>query len=39
MNNWDPTTGKISNRSFTGSRDIIWSENDEEEEWQDDDWD
>lgn len=39
MNNWDPTTGKISNRSFPGSRGIIWSENDDDEEWQDDDWD
>lgn len=37
MNNWDPTTGKISNKSFTGSRDIIWSENDGDEEW--DEWD
>jgi hypothetical protein len=37
MNNWDPTTGKISNRSFPGSRDIIWSENDGDEEWDEDD--
>ena len=37
MNNWDPTTGKISNRYFPGSRDIIWSENDGDEEW--DEWD
>ena len=39
MNNWDPKTGKISNRYFTGSTGIIWSENDDDEEWQDDDWD
>jgi hypothetical protein len=37
MNNWDPTTGKISNRSLPGSTGIIWSENDGDEEWDEDD--
>jgi hypothetical protein len=37
MNNWNPETGQISNRSFPGSRGIIWSENDGDEEWEDDD--
>jgi hypothetical protein len=37
MNNWNPETGQISNRSFPGSRGIIWSEDDGDEEWEDDD--
>ena len=38
MNEWDPTTGKISNKSFPGSRHIYWSEDDDnwDEEWDDD---
>ncbi len=34
MNNWDPSTGKISNRNFSGSQYIEWSEDDD---YQDDD--
>ena len=38
MNEWDPTTGKISNKSFPGSRHMYWSEDDGnwDEEWDDD---
>jgi hypothetical protein len=40
MNNWDPETGKISNKEFPGSRRIIWSEHDDDDDdWDDDDWD
>lgn len=43
MNQWDPKTGKISNRSFPGSRYIQWTEdhNDDDyyEENYDDDYD
>lgn len=37
MNNWDPSTGKISNKSFKGSKYIVWSENGDEDDWDDDD--
>ena len=36
MNYWNPTTGKISNKSFPGSKSIVWS-NDEENNPDDDD--
>lgn len=37
MRQWDPTTGKISNKSFPGSREIIWSQNEDDEDEADDD--
>jgi hypothetical protein len=38
MRYWDRSTGKISNRSFPGSREIIWSEDEDEEEYDEDDY-
>ena len=37
MNNWNPSTGKISNRNFQGSEYIQWSEDDDYD--GDDDYD
>lgn len=39
MNNWDPTTGKISNKSFTGSRYIAWTDQDGDDDWDEEDYD
>ena len=36
MRQWNPATGQISNKSFPGSREIIWSQNDDEDEDEDD---
>jgi hypothetical protein len=32
----DPSTGKLSNNSFTGSHYLEWSENEDDEDWDDD---
>jgi hypothetical protein len=37
MNNWNHETGEISNRSFPGSKDIIWSNDGDGDDWNDDD--
>jgi hypothetical protein len=35
MRSWNRNTGKISNRRFEGSREIVWSQGDEDEEFED----
>ena len=37
MRYWSPVDGKISNKRFTGSQEIYWTGEEEEEDW--DDWD
>jgi hypothetical protein len=37
MRQWNPTTGKISNKRFPGCREIIWSQNEYDEDEEDDD--
>ena len=37
MNQWNPETGQISNKSFPGSRGIVWSNDGDDEDFHDDD--
>jgi hypothetical protein len=37
MNLWDPRTGKISNKNFDGCRRIVWSQDGDDEDWEEDD--
>jgi hypothetical protein len=37
MNNWDSSTGKLSNIYFKGSKPIMWTEHDHDED-EEDDW-
>jgi len=36
MNNWNPETGQISNNDFPGSTDIVWSNDGDGEDWNED---